>query len=106
MDETRSLRLRYTRPALADPDSILGYIEDHSPRGARRVQARIQSIIGLITQFPRIGRRTNDPTIRRVVVTPYPYLVFYEATEPELIVHAVRHAARNPSGMPGSGRTC
>jgi hypothetical protein len=33
---------------------------------------------------------------------PYPYQIFYEATEDELIIHAVRHMARNPSTMPGS----
>ena len=33
---------------------------------------------------------------------PYSYLVFYEATESEIIIHAVRHVARDPSSMPGS----
>jgi toxin ParE1/3/4 len=36
------------------------------------------------------------------MTAPYPYLVFYELTDTEIIIHAVRHAARNPSGMPGS----
>ena len=27
--------------------------------------------------------------------------IFYEATETEIIIHAVRHAARDPAGMPG-----
>jgi plasmid stabilization system protein ParE len=96
------VRLRYTLPALADLTAILDYIAAHSPQGARRVQARIQSLTDLLLQYPGIGTRTNDPAIRRMTVTPYPYLVFYEATETELIAHAVRHAARDPSGMPGS----
>jgi toxin ParE1/3/4 len=29
-------------------------------------------------------------------------LIFYEATETEIIIHAVRHAARDPAEMPGS----
>jgi toxin ParE1/3/4 len=37
-----------------------------------------------------------------MTTTPYPYLVFYEITQTEIIIHAVRHAARDPSGMPGS----
>jgi toxin ParE1/3/4 len=37
-----------------------------------------------------------------MTVTPCPYLVFYEVTQAEIIVHAVRHAARDPSSMPGS----
>jgi plasmid stabilization system protein ParE len=96
------VRLRYTLPALADLSAILDYIAAHAPQGARRVQARIQVLTDLLLLHPYIGRRTNDPVIRRIVVSPYPYLVFYEAAETEIIVHAVRHASRNPSGMPGS----
>jgi toxin ParE1/3/4 len=32
-----------------------------------------------------------------MTTTPYPYLIFYEATDAEIIIHAVRHGARNPS---------
>jgi plasmid stabilization system protein ParE len=96
------VRLRYTLPALADLASILDYIAAHSPQGAKRVQARIQTTIDLILLYPHIGVRTDEPAIRRVTTTPYPYLVFYQATDSEIIIHAVRHAARDPSGMPGS----
>ena len=96
------MRLRYTLPALADLSAILDYIAAHSPRGARQVQSRIKVLTDLLLLHPHIGRRTSDPAIRRMPMTPYPYLLFYEATETEIIVHAVRHAARDPSGMPGS----
>jgi hypothetical protein len=46
--------------------------------------------------------RTADPTIRRLTTLPYPYLIFYEITDAEIIIHAVRHAARDPSSMPGA----
>ena len=98
------MRLRYTRPALADLAAILDYIATHSPQGARRVQARIQAIIGLLLLHPHIGRRTADPSIRRMTTTPYPYLIFYEAADDEIIIHAVRHARRDPSGMPRGAR--
>lgn len=102
MGQTRSVRLRYTLAALADLNAILDYIVAQSPQGARRVQARIQAVIDLLLLYPNIGRRTNDPAIRRMTTTPYPYVVFYEANESEIIIHAIRHAARDPSGMPGS----
>jgi toxin ParE1/3/4 len=100
--ETRFVKLRYTLPALADLNSVLDYIAVHSPQGARRVQARIQAIIDLLLLYPDIGTRTDDPTIRRMTALPHPYLIFYEATETEIIIHAVRHAARDPAGMPGA----
>jgi toxin ParE1/3/4 len=96
------VRLRYTLPALADLENILDYVAARSRQGAVRVRARIKAIIHLLVSHPLIGTRTDDPTIRRMATAPYPYLVFYEATDDEIIIHAVRHAAGDPSGMPGS----
>jgi toxin ParE1/3/4 len=96
------VKLRYTLPALADLNSILDYIAARSPQGARRVQERIQGIIGLLPTNPDLGVRTDDPTIRRLTTPPYPFLVFYEVAGTEIIIHAVRHGARDPQGMPGS----
>lgn len=103
MGQTRPVRLRYTLPALADLSAILDYIAASSPQGARRVQVRIKAITDMLLLHPYIGRRTNDPTIRRAVATPFPYLIFYEVTDREIVIHALRHGARDPSGMPGSG---
>jgi toxin ParE1/3/4 len=96
------VNLRYTLPALDDLRSILDYIAARSPRGARRVQARLQVVIDLLVLHPGIGTRTDDPSVRRMTASPYPYLIFYEVTETELIIHAVRHAARDPSAMQGA----
>ena len=97
------MKLRYTLPALADLSSILDHIAAASPQGAQRVQRRIQHVVGLLLTHPSIGIRTDDPTIRRLTTTPYPFLVFYEVTGEEIVIHAVRHAARDPSEMPGAG---
>ena len=96
------MRLRYTQPALADLDAVLEYIALHSPHGAARVHTRIQVILDLVLSHPHIGARTDDPSIRRINASPYPYLIFYEIADDEVIIHAVRHGARDPSGMPGA----
>ena len=50
----------------------------------------------LLLEHPLAGAPTDDPTIRRIVTTPYPYLIFYEATRTRLLftpcamVHAIR----------------
>jgi plasmid stabilization system protein ParE len=66
------------------------------------VRARIKAITDLLLHYPRIGAVTEDPTIRRMVTSPYPYLIFYEITDDEVIIHAVRHGARDPSEVPRS----
>jgi len=91
------MRLRYTLPALADLASILDYVADRSPQGAARVHTRIRAVTDLLLRYPQAGAVTDDPTIRRMTTTPYPYLIFYEATDAEIIIHAVRHGARDPS---------
>jgi toxin ParE1/3/4 len=91
------MRLRHTLPALADLASILEYVADRSPRGAARIHARIRAVTDLLLQYPLAGAVTEDPTIRRMTSTPYPYLIFYEATDAEIIIHALRHGARDPS---------
>ena len=96
------MRLRYTLPALADLAAILDYIGENSPQGARRVHARIDTIINLLLSHPRIGVQTDDPTIRRINASPYPYLIFYEIAGDNVIIHALRHGAGDPASMPGT----
>jgi toxin ParE1/3/4 len=96
------VKLRYTRLALADLKDLTGYIFPRSPQGARNVMRRIKTLIERIPDNPLMGKRTEDPTIRRLTAFPYPYLIFYEVTDAEIIIHAVRHGARDPSSMPHS----
>jgi toxin ParE1/3/4 len=91
------VKLRYTPRAAAELDTVLDYIETRSPQGAHHVQARIQAIIDLLLQHPRAGRLTSKAGLRRMVVSPYPFLIFYRATEDEIVIHGVRHTARRPS---------
>ncbi len=94
------MKLRYTLRGAAELDKVLAYIEARSPQGARRVQTRIQAIINLLLQYPHAGQLTSKGRLRRLVASPYPYLIFYHATENEIVIHGVRHSARRPSSMP------
>ena len=90
------MKIRYTRRAASDLASILAYVEQQSPRGAANVRARLFSVIAALTQQPRMGRLTRKRNVRRVIATPYPYLVFYRATANEIIIDSVQHAVRQP----------
>ena len=93
------MKLRYTRPALAELSSILEYITEQSPQGAARVHARILAVTELLMRHALVGARTDEPGIRRLSATPYPYFIFYEPKTDEVIIHSLRHAARDPSGV-------
>jgi toxin ParE1/3/4 len=94
------VRLRYTLRAAAELDSVLAYIAGRSPQGALRVQVRIRLIINMLLQHPHAGQLTSKGRLRRMTASPYPYLIVYEATEDEIVIHGVRHSARDPALMP------
>jgi toxin ParE1/3/4 len=75
---------------------ILDYIESQSPQGAENVKRRLQAIVRLLADHPNVGRATSKGDIRRVVVRPYPYVIFYRPERTGIVIHGVRHAARRP----------
>jgi addiction module RelE/StbE family toxin len=90
---------RYTPRALNDLTTILDYIAQHSPTGAKRVHQRIQLTVDLLARNPYIGVLTEDPTVRRITTLPYRYLVFYEVSDEEVIIHTIRHSSRAASDL-------
>ena len=95
------MKLRFTPQALAELDAILRYIGQRSPHGAERVKARLLGVAGFIQSRPHGGQKTSEPGLRRIVAAPYPYLVFYEVKDDEVVIVGVRHGARDPGWMPG-----
>jgi toxin ParE1/3/4 len=94
------VKIRYTLRAAAELERILVYVDERSPKGAQRVKQRLLETTTLLLQHPEAGALTSNRRLRRIVVYPYPYLIFYQATERELIIHGVRHSARDPASMP------
>jgi plasmid stabilization system protein ParE len=75
---------------------ILDYIEARSPKGAGSVNRRLQAVIRLVADHPEAGRLTNKGNFRRIVASPYPYVIFYRSDATGIVIHGVRHAARRP----------
>ena len=90
------MKLRVTRRAATQIEKALEYIEAESPQGANRMRERIQTLFLLLTHHPYAGQLTDLPGVRRLVVSPYPYLIFYRVTDDEVIVQRMRHTSRRP----------
>nr|WP_250808917.1 type II toxin-antitoxin system RelE/ParE family toxin [Neorhizobium tomejilense] len=94
------MTIRFTPEAAIELEDVLRYLAAHLPEGARNVGARIQQVLSNLSEYPLTGMRTSLEPMRRVAVTPYPYLIFYLPGDDEIIVVGIRHAARDPSSMP------
>jgi plasmid stabilization system protein ParE len=95
------MRLRVTRRAATQIASALDQIEAESPQGANRMRERIETLFLLLAQHPYAGQATDLPGVRRLSVSPYPYLIFYRVTGDEVVVQRMRHTSRRP--LSGSG---
>ena len=86
------MKLRYERGALADLDEIFAYIAQDNPAAAARLAYRFEQVAAHIAQNPHLGERTQKSRFRRFPVGNY--LIVYEISEDEVIVHYIRHGAR------------
>jgi toxin ParE1/3/4 len=89
-------RLRFTLPAAKQIARVLDYIDERNPQGARNVEDRIQQMMHLLLEHPDTGSPTSRAGMRRIVALPYPYAIYYRASEEEIVIHGVRHTGRRP----------
>ena len=54
-------------------------------------------VVDLAATFPASGRIVSSrPTVRTIPLGSHPYIIFYTATDEELIVLHIRHGAWDP----------
>jgi toxin ParE1/3/4 len=93
-------RIRYTRDAVDDLDSIFDYISDDNRDAAAGMLERIENTILNLADNPRMGAvlPTNDlslvePGYRRIVVRPY--IVFYRIGKGDIFIARVLHCRQD-----------
>jgi toxin ParE1/3/4 len=97
LDEAASVKLRFTKRAARQIDAIIDHIAVESPQGARRVRERMHTVTALLVDHPHMGQLTDLENVRRAIVSPYPYMIFYRVTADAIIIQRVRHTSRAPS---------
>jgi len=90
------MKVRYTPRARSDLQSILQYIDERSPLGARNVKRATRKTIELIGEYPEGGRRAGEQEIRVLPAGRYPYLIYWSVEAGEACIVHIRHARRRP----------
>ena len=90
------MKVRYSRRATSDLESIREFLSDRSLIGAANVLAAIYAAIEFIRRNPRGAEKTNIPAVYGKTVRKYSFKVFYRAVESDTVVEIVhiRHASR------------
>jgi toxin ParE1/3/4 len=92
------MKVRFTERAADELENIVSYLQERSPTGALNVQRSFRESLGLLSQYPGVGRRQSVDGIRKLKVSRYPYLIYYsiEDATAEILILAIRHAACAP----------
>ena len=78
---------------------ILGFYHQRNQSKAysRKVYLEIQKGVRLLKKQPKLGLRTDDESVRTLIIGDF--LVFYEYTKSEIIVHLVWDCQQNPADI-------
>jgi toxin ParE1/3/4 len=96
------LKLRWTRPALADLIEAQSYIARDNPAAAEAVAQRVWDAAKKLCENPEIGRQGHVPETREWVVSGTPYRLVYrvknDAVEVLRVWHGRRKWQNDPAG--------
>lgn len=94
------MKLRWTRPALADVVEAQNFIARENPAAAQAVAQRIWDAATKLCDNPNIGRPGHVAATREWVVTDTPYLIVYRVKSESVEVLRVWHGRRNWKAYP------
>jgi len=89
------MRIRYAPRAIKNLNQIREYISKDNPEAAWVVASFVRRAINTLKLWPYQGRATERENVRRLVVTNYPYVVYYTVRKESVIVLNVLHTSRN-----------
>ena len=73
------------------------YQRNQSKTYSQKIYNEIRNSVRLLTKQPRLGLKTDDPTVRALIVGDF--IIFYEYTDSEIIVHTIWDCHQNPDGI-------
>ena len=89
----------WSLPAQEDRRAIFAYWNDHnkSKEYSRKLNKLFREAIQLLKSHPYIGRKTIIPNVHVKIVRQY--LIIYEVTDSDIIIHTIWDGRRNPDDL-------
>lgn len=88
------MKLRLTRLAEEDLESIAAFIREENPAAATKTVLRVLDAVDGLREYPNLGRPGRVVGTRELAVSGTPFIAVYEVRENVLWVLRVLHAAR------------
>ncbi len=88
------MKLRYTKQALRDLDSLYQYVARDDPGAALGALERMTAMIDHLPEHPALGLRGRMPEVLELVVPNLPFIVVYELSKKTIDILAILHRSR------------
>ncbi len=88
------MQIEFRPRAVAQLAEIFEYIAKDNRTAATSVVSRIEAVIDLLGEHPRMGKLLGYGSIRVMPISDYPYLIYYRITRDRVLILRVRHGAR------------
>jgi addiction module RelE/StbE family toxin len=92
------LRYRFSTDSLADLESISDYLRERNPEAADRVVSSIIAAIKRACIYPDSAPGVDEPGAvpgtRKLIETPYRYVISYRVVQRTLIVVRIFHGSQ------------
>ena len=92
------MRIRWTRPALADLEAIGDFIARDNAAAAKRIVVGLVASVDALRDHPNLGRPGRLTGTRELIVSGTPYVVPYRVLGEDVEILAVFHGARHWPG--------
>ena len=86
--------IRWMPLAEQDLDAAYDYVRQDNSNAAKRLVARIFSVVGMLMRHPLAGRDGRVHGTRELVVARTPYVIAYRLRQDEIQILAVIHGAQ------------
>lgn len=88
------LKIKLHRRARSDLAAIKAYlVREAGTRSAERVRTHLNARILRLGRHPHLGVASDEPGIRILSPTSYPYRIYFTVTRDTVIVLHIRHTA-------------
>ncbi len=88
--------IRRTQRADQEFREAADFLIERNPAAARAFAEAIDGAYRNLLQNPKFGRLTDRSPVRQLVLSTFPYKIFYRIEDDALVILSIFHTSRNP----------
>ncbi len=90
------MKIRLTSRANREFQQAADFLIERNPSVARQFATTLELAFQNLRDNPKMGHKTDDETVRVLVLTSIPFKIFYEIDVDTITILSIFHSSRKP----------